>query len=380
MPGYEDSLPLFERTAPWTSRGRCYELPTGSFLFTEEEAYDFYSELIQKTLGYELKSELHSRTVIGLRGLYPGSFFWNGNFPDRFNDTLALLWRDSLGKHVQEYPLNADTGTHDFGYHKSSSLVPNRHYSLVNGWHRNYNALQMQNFLYPVRDDANKNGHWDDDRNGWYSQGPSDHHRMGSGHNLHMAARDAPLEEAPVSVWSAGCQVIPGVANWNQFIEAAWTSLGDTVDYFLVDGRDISPSLWSDCGDESGTHRCPIVIDSLPWVHHDTTSRSSENTIERYNCSNAMENGPELTYTLNLRQSGVLSVTVRVDDETNVDPDVHLLSGDDPNACIARGHRSFSADVTPGLYWIIVDTWTNEAGDNLAGPYTLEITLHEEPL
>jgi hypothetical protein len=42
-----------------------------------------------------------------------------------------------------------------------------------------------------------------------------------------------------VDSWSAGCQVIPGMANWTEFITNAWTMPGDPVDTFLVDGTSV---------------------------------------------------------------------------------------------------------------------------------------------
>ena len=76
---------------------------------------------------------------------------------------------------------------------------------------------------------------------------------------------------------------------------------------------------------------------------------------------------------LNIRERGTLSVEVAVDDEDRVDPDIHLLWGDDANACLARGHRSLEAAVTPGRYLVVVDTWVNEAGQALSGEYALRV-------
>lgn len=376
MPGYADSMPLFERSMAWDNETRCYELPTGAELLTEEQAYNMYAQIIQKMLWFELNQTPEFRTVIGLRGTHPGIFDWNGNLPDRFNDTTVLLWRDFDGTpHVREFPINTDTGAVDFGYHSSSSLKPNRHYSYLNGWHRSYNALRMNEYGYTVRDDANKNGHWDGDRNGWQSGGTADHDREGSAHNIHMAAKNPPLDTAAVQNWSAGCQVIPGVANWTQFITNAWTATNDPVDYFLVDVRDIPDSMWTPCTEQSGSHACPFQIREFPFTHTSNTNLSTDNHVNRYNCSAADESGPEMVYVVNLKEPGTLNVAVSVDDESSIDPDVHLLWGDDSNACLARGHHSFSQWVSPGRYVIVVDTWVDETGTVLSGSYDLSITF-----
>ena len=376
MPGYSDQMPFFERAGPWVEERRCYELPTGAQMLTQEEAYDLWVRIVAQTLWLEVDQSPGARTVVGVRGAYPGTFDWHGNLPNYFNDTIVLLWRDDEGQpNVREFPVNTDTGARNFGYHSSSSLRPNRHYPYVNGWHRTYNALRINTRGYAVRDDSNHNGHWDGDRNGWLNGGRPDHGRSGSGHNIHTAEPNRVLGEQQVNGWSAGCQVIPGTENWVEFLGNVWTVSGAQVDYFLVDARDISPSVWNPCEAEDGSHDCPYSIRSLPYTHNGDTSLSDATEIERYNCSEANEGGPELVYVLNIRDSGTLSVSVETDDET-VDPDIHLLWGDDPNACLARDHRQFEYEVSPGRYVIVVDTWVNSEGEALSGGYRLNVELN----
>ena len=197
-----------------------------------------------------------------------------------------------------------------------------------------------------------------------------------SAHNIHMAARDAPLHAAAVQNWSAGCQVIPGAANWTEFITNAWTYDDAPVDYFLLDSRDIPTALWTPCESEDGTYACPWQVRSFPFNHSGNTNLSHENRVNQYNCSTANESGPEVRYLLNIREPGQLTVTVSVDDESSIDPDVHLLWGDDANACLARGHHTFSQWVDPGRYVIVVDTWVDDEGAVLAGAYDLAITFN----
>ena len=75
----------------------------------------------------------------------------------------------------------------------------------------------------------------------------------------------------------------------------------------------------------------------------------------------------------NIRQSGTIHISVQVSDSNAVDPDIHLLWGDEASACLARGHQSLSYDVGPGRYVIVVDTWVNGQGDVLSGPYELSV-------
>ena len=373
MPAYDDDMPLFERATDWTEPTRCFETPTGVQLLTEEQAYDLYRDIAEKTTGVAMNTATDFRTVLGLRGSYPGQIAWHGNLPNRFNDTLVLLWIDSAGaKHVREFPVNTDTGAYDFGYHSSSSLRPNRRYQYVNGWHNTYNALHVDESGYRVRDDANKNAHWDSDRNGWLPpDGNDDHDRTGSGHNIHMGSLDAPLGTAPVNRWSAGCQVIPGMANWTAFITRAWTQMGDKVHYFLVDTRDIPYDVWQACTPD-GSHECPLPIDSLPFsAVGDTTSGSEQ--FDVYNCSSADESGPEIVHVLHVDTVGTLQVSV--DCQEPVDIDVHLLDGDDANACLARAHETLTYAITPGRYLIVLDSFV-DGGTVLSGSYTLNVSLN----
>ncbi|HOX47339.1 MAG TPA: hypothetical protein PK668_27345 [Myxococcota bacterium] len=372
FPDYSDDMPLFERGQAWNGETRCYETPLGVQHLDEAQAHDLWVAIAERTTGVIVPKTPGRRSVVGLRGAYPGTFAWHGNPPNRFNDTLVLLWVDAAGaRHAREFPVNTDTGAHDFGEDSSSSIRPNRRYRYINGWHRGYNALQIDLAGYRVRDDHNTNGHWDSDRNGWLPPAGDDHDRAGSGHNIHMGSLDAPLGDALVDVWSAGCQVIPGTANWREFITTAWTAEGDPVDYFLIDARDIPPELWWPCAPD-GSHACPYPIGALPFTDSRTTAGVPTRSFDVYNCSAADESGPEVMYVLTTDVGGTLSVSV--DCPAGVDIDVYLLDGDDHRACLVRDHTDFTYDLVPGRYWIAADTFV-EAGAELAGGYTLHVSL-----
>lgn len=370
MPNYDDNMPLFGRAADWDEPTRCYERPDGVKFLTEPEAYDMYRAIAELTTGESIDARDEVRTVVGLRGAYPGTFAWHGNLPNRFNDTIVLMWTENGVKRVKEFPVNTDTGAYNFGANSSSSLRANRRYDYVNGWHRTYNALRIDESGYRVRDDTNHNGHWDSDRNGWLPpDSGDDHERTGSGHNIHMGSMNAPLGSAVVHNWSAGCQVIPGMANWTEFITNAWTGEGKAVSYFLIDVRDIAPEVWAPCTPD-GTHACPYRIGALPFTDTRDTSQVSTSEFDVYNCSSANEGGPEVVYVMTTNRSGTLSVSV--DCTEPVDIDVHLLDGDDANACLARGHKSFTKDIGPGRYFIVADTFVD--GQPLSGSYTLRVS------
>ena len=374
MPGYTDTMPWFERGGAWDGEHRCYETPLGTEWLTEEEAWEMYRDIAVLTTGVAMDTSPGTRSVVGLRGAYPGTFEWNGNTPDRFNDTIVLLWTDDRGaRRVREFPVHTDVGARDFGVDSSSSLRPNRRYYMMNGDHRSYNALENVEESYRVRNDTNHNGHWDSDRNGWLPpRTADDYDRLGFAHNIHAASVDGPLGAARVGVWSAGCQTIPGMVNWTAFIETAWTRWGDPVDYFLVDARDIAPEVFFPC-EPDGSHDCPFPINDLPFEAVANTRTEGVDEFDLYNCSVADESGPEVVYVLTLDQTGDLTAEVDCDDPV-VDIDVHLLDADDPDACLARDHWELTYNVTPGRYLIVADTYV-EGSDVLSGAYTLRVRL-----
>jgi len=371
MPDYTDDMPLFERSVAWDESTRCFETPLGSMELTEDDAYWLYRDIVEQTTGERVDDSEGLRSIVGLRGAWPGTFFWHGNTPDQFNDTLVVIWMEGGEGRVREFPINTDTGAKYFGYNSSSSLRPNRRYAYTNDWHRSYNAMRIDEYGYRVQDDSNGNGHWDSDRNGWLSGGNADNERAGSGHNIHMGSVDGPLGSALVQSWSAGCQVIPGIDNWTQFLDVSWEEEGADVSYFLIDVRDIAPQVWTDCSPD-GSHACPFAIEETGFVDTRNTLDASDREFDVYNCDDADESGPEFVYVFTTSET--VDVDISVECEDGVDVDIHLLEGDDPDACLARAHTDLSREVSPGRYLVVVDTWADD-GEVFAGEYTLHFDM-----
>ena len=371
MPDYNDSMPLFERSESWSGT-RCYELPEGAVWLSEEQAWALYRDIAEQTTGVPVEIGNDVRTVIGIRGSFPGEFRWNGNLPQSFNDSLVLIWRDSSGGHVREFPVNTDTGAYNFGTDSSSSLKANRRYRHEGGWHRgSYEALTIAEYGYYVTDDTNHNGHWDSDRNGWLPpDSGEDHTREGSGHNIHVASVDGPLEDATIDNWSAGCQTIPGMKNWTSFITEAWPGSGVELNYFLVDARDIAPEAFGKSCSPDGSLDCPYRIESLPYSSRGSTKGRTNRDFASYNCSGANEGGAEEAYLLVVDDYGTLSVTVEDDDQTDID--IHLLEAGDSDACLVRDDTDFTWDLSPGRYWILADSYVSN-GQELPGDYLLTV-------
>lgn len=118
---------------------------------------------------------------------------------------------------------------------------------------------------------------------------------------------------------------------------------------------------------------CPFGVfcpESFPYTHTWSTVLSLSRDLDGYSCSpEVSERGPEVLYRVRVREAGFLSAAV-YDDEADID--VHILSARDAGACLARGHHAAGVDVTPGTYWVVADTWSDEASEHV-GDYRIDI-------
>ncbi len=125
-----------------------------------------------------------------------------------------------------------------------------------------------------------------------------------------------------------------------------------------------------------GTWMRPYAIGELPFRGEGTTI-GGDTQVDVYDpCApSTSEAGPEVVYRVEVTEPGFL--WARVDDAPgdHVDIDVHLLAEANPDLCITRDNSDLGAPVQPGVYFVVLDTWTD---DTFAGPYTLEIDLVTE--
>ena len=84
--------------------------------------------------------------------------------------------------------------------------------------------------------------------------------------------------------------------------------------------------------------------------------------------SSANETGPDQIYALSIPGNGKLRVSVS--DGAGVDIDIQLLTALDAASCVIRHDSSFEYNVTPGLWYLVCDTWNL---DSYTGAYTLTI-------
>lgn len=118
----------------------------------------------------------------------------------------------------------------------------------------------------------------------------------------------------------------------------------------------------------TGTPTDPITVTRFPFVVDDDTTTSPSDLLDRYACAAGTdESGPERVYVFDLIAAGEL--VAEVDEADGVDVDLHLLAADPATApptavpCLSRANTRLEADLAPGRYWLVVDTYVAASGD-----------------
>lgn len=149
----------------------------------------------------------------------------------------------------------------------------------------------------------------------------------------------------------------------------------DRVMVALLDGEPFDPAGPALSG--RGTRADPIVIDGLPFSDMRSTRDAPSRELDVYSgcASDADESGPEVVYRLVLTAPTRLRATVHDRGETDID--LHLLDASASAAgCIERAHRIVEADLAPGTYHLVLDTFVSN-GVEKSGEYLF--TLLERP-
>ncbi|HEY3352474.1 MAG TPA: hypothetical protein VGQ83_04445 [Polyangia bacterium] len=121
-----------------------------------------------------------------------------------------------------------------------------------------------------------------------------------------------------------------------------------------------------------GPPPCPAgvtCVDTFPFGDDRDTTQEPAGTLDGYSCApSTNESGPEVVYRVTVPADGFLSAAVI--EAAGVDVDVHILGDLDPAACLSRGNYHARADVTAGVYYVVVDTY---AGAAQAGAFHVDI-------
>ncbi len=122
----------------------------------------------------------------------------------------------------------------------------------------------------------------------------------------------------------------------------------------------------------------PFVVVELPFVDARDTTASPWRRLHEYTGCDAPqdESGPEWLYRLDLDEPA--HVQALVSDRGSTDVDLHLLDiGGGEEDCLVRAHKRLEADLDPGIYWLVADTYVKQ-GEERGGEYLLAVVA--EPL
>lgn len=133
-------------------------------------------------------------------------------------------------------------------------------------------------------------------------------------------------------------------------------------------------------GEESGDTDAPLACDDVlvacvsefPYSYQADT-REGVSAIDAYACSpDTDESGPELAWRVDISEAGFLSATIQDDADAGIDIDLHLLSRLDGERCIDRGNFDVGADVEPGSYFLVADSYV-AGGTPQSGKFSLDV-------
>jgi hypothetical protein len=114
-----------------------------------------------------------------------------------------------------------------------------------------------------------------------------------------------------------------------------------------------------------------VCVSTFPFHFDGDTSTAGAAVFNNYSCApGTNEGGAEIVFQVTVPANGFLSAAVY--DGAGVDVDVHILSARDAQSCVDRGDLHASTDVTPGLWFVVVDTYVS-GGTPQAGAFTLDI-------
>ncbi|MBU1509044.1 hypothetical protein KKD52_01685 [Myxococcota bacterium] len=156
-------------------------------------------------------------------------------------------------------------------------------------------------------------------------------------------------------------QNIGGMGYWALGYDNGYSEVWDTLEAHFAAPAPLG----------AGSRDNPIPITAFPYSDARNTATGGYSYFNYYSCrTDLAEYGKEFVYQIDVCQPG--SLTATVPDDPNIDPDVHLLTGLREDTCIARAHLTFTQAITPGRYYLTVDTYVDNSVE-LDGAYTLDV-------
>jgi MYXO-CTERM domain-containing protein len=165
----------------------------------------------------------------------------------------------------------------------------------------------------------------------------------------------------------AFAQGLGGVGMWALNYDAPHAELWDLLEATL-NASDPLPE---------GHRDAPLPIDAFPFHDERDTTDGPSHYFNHYACdAEVPEYGREWVYRVDVCQPGTLLASVP--EYPDRDPDLHLLSAPDQDACLARAHTDLETAVEPGRYLLVVDTFV-DLPIEMEGAYELDVDFVPQP-
>ncbi len=148
-------------------------------------------------------------------------------------------------------------------------------------------------------------------------------------------------------------QGLGGIGIWALRYDGDHTALWDEIEAAFA--GDFTP--------HEGDKDEPIPVTDFPFDdNRDTSDHAAGGCFFNFysGAQDVDEWGREFVYRVEICHDGELMATVD-GDGGGVDNDVHILTDLSQNACVARGNNSASFEVSPGTYYVVVDTYVDDA-------------------
>ena len=153
----------------------------------------------------------------------------------------------------------------------------------------------------------------------------------------------------------------PAVANPDQ---ADWDADGTGDACTLQDGTIDHPFI------------IPVAGSRVEYSDARDTSDSPSDIVDSYPPNELDESGPEFFYVFRLELPMTVSASIDFPEPEGTDIDLHILSSFEPLELVARDHYSLLANLEPGIYYLVMDTYVSD-GVEMPGPYDLRVEMNE---
>jgi hypothetical protein len=165
-------------------------------------------------------------------------------------------------------------------------------------------------------------------------------------------------------------QGLGGIGIWALGYDSPYTELWDEIEAAFT-----APYV-----PHPGDKEAPFAVTDFPFVDARDSAELGAGGMyfNYYSCAPTLDEwGREFVYRVEICHDGAITATVG-GDGTGVDNDVQILGALSEEACLARDNTAATIDVTPGTYFVVVDTYVADAVPQ-SGPFSLSITADGIP-